>query len=306
MQQKYIFTFAFLYVFGVAIGQQIPNSTHITETRAYWNPALIAPNNDIVFDALFRMQWIGFNGAPMSGFISYQNPLKKTNTSIGGGLNFDKTGPVSKVGLQLNYAYKLKQLANRYDQFSMGLSAHIQQYSFNGSNEIFNDDDDPLILNNRSGSFFPSFGGGFYYISDNRMFKKNAFFAGAAIQQGLTTKVLINDFDQQRVRHYNFNLGARLVRYETYLEPMVTVNMVSPQLVDVLYSLKLEQENTFWSGIGYSSASMVALQGGVIVNDFGQNNARLRIGALATYGLGSTISTIGPSFELYIGYFLKN
>lgn len=283
-------------------GQQVANSTHISEARTYWNPAFTAVGNDMIFDGFFRMQWIGFSGAPVSGFASFQYPLLDYNMSGGVLLNFDKTGPVSKLGVQLNYAYKLKEALSKYGQLSLGISANFQQYAFNGSNEIFNQQDDPLIFRNRSSSFYPSIGGGFFYTSNVREYKGNTFFVGAAMNHIYSSQVLINDFDQVRQKHIHLNVGGRFYSYDTYLEPMITANIVNPDIIDVLYSLKFEKENAFWAGLGFSGAGIMALQGGVIMDRFGNRYAKLKIGVLANYGISSALSNAGPGIEFYIGY----
>lgn len=298
-----IITIQILLFIGVYVnGQQIANSSHIAETRVAWNPALTAVGNDMIFDGFFRSQWLGFSGAPLSGFASFQYPLVKYNMSGGALLHFDQTGPVSKLGLQLNYAYKLKEVLSRYGQLSFGISGNFQQYSFNGSNQIFNDPNDTSISTGRVSSFFPSVGGGFYYVSSTREYKENTFFVGVALNQIFATQVLVNDFDQVRQKHIHFNIGGRFYSYDTYLEPMITANIVNPDIIDVLYSLKFEKENTFWCGLGFASSSMVAMQGGVIMDRFGGKYAQLRVGGLATYGVGSSLSRTGPGFELYVGY----
>lgn len=283
-------------------GQQLPNSSHIKETRSFWNPALTAPGNDLIADGFFRMQWLGFEGAPLSGFASLQYPFIKQNMSVGGFINVDNTGPVSKIGLQINYAYKLKEVFAKYGQLSLGVSANMQQYAYNGANAVYNDTDDALINSTRVSSFFPSAGMGFFYTSNTREYKGNAFFIGAGINQLFTTQVLVNDFDQVRQKHIHFNVGGRFGYYDSYLEPMIIANMVEPGLIDVLYNIRYEMQNAFWTGLGFSNEGMAALQGGVIIDRFGSRYAKLRIGMIANYGVTSTLSKAGPGLEFYIGY----
>lgn len=283
-------------------GQQLPNSSHLRETRSFWNPALTAPGNDMIADGFFRMQWIGFQGAPLSGFASLQHPFIKQNMSLGGYLNVDKTGPVSKLGLQLNYAYKLKEVFTKYGQLSLGVSANFQQYAYNGGNAIYNDLDDAVINNSRVSSFFPSAGMGFFYTSNTREYAGNAFFIGAGVNQLFTTQILVNNFDQVRLKHIHFNVGGRFGYYDSYLEPMIIANMVKPGLIDVLYSVRYEMQNAFWAGLGFSNEGMASMQGGVIIDQFGNRYAKLRLGMIANYGVTSTLSTAGPGMEFYIGY----
>ncbi len=303
MRQLIIFCSLIFLFFSKVNAQQLANSSHFSETRVAWNPAFTAVGNDMIFDGFFRMQWIGFKGAPITGFASFQYPLLKYNMSGGALLHFDQTGPVSKVGVQLNYAYKLKEVLSRYGQLSLGVSADFQQYSFNGAGEVFNDDNDGLILGGKSGVFFPSVGGGIFYTSNVREYRGNTFFVGAAMSQIYTTEVLVNDFDQVRQSHIHLNVGGRFYNYDTYFEPMITANIVNPAIIDVLYGLKFEKQNTFWAGAGFSSARMLAVQGGVILDEFGDRYSKLKIGILATYGAGSTLSNTGAGTELYIGYY---
>lgn len=285
-------------------GQQLANSSHISESRVAWNPAYTATGSEMIIDGFFRMQWLGFNGAPASGFISLQNPFTNQYMSAGGQLLYDKTGPVNKIGVALNYAYKLKQILGRYDQLSFGISGAFQQYSFSGSSLLAKDDLDPLLAKNQISTSYPAIGTGIYYISNNRAFKGNTFFAGVAINQIFTTKVLINDVDQLRRKHIHLNVGGRFYSLDSYIEPMITANIVSPSIVDLLIGLKYEKEDAFWAGAGFSGSGTGAVQCGVIIDEFGNSTSKLRIGVLGNYGLSSALEKVGPGFEFYINYSL--
>jgi len=282
--------------------QQLPNSSHIADTRIMWNPAFTAVGKNIIADAFVRMQWLGFEGAPFSGFASLQYPINKYNMSAGAIVHYDKTGPVSKTGLQLNYAYKLKEFLGKYGQLSLGLSANFQQYAFNPSNLIFNDQNDFLLNNVRQSSFFPSIGTGFFYVSNTREYRGNSFFVGAAVNQLFTTDVLVNDFDQVRQKHIHFNVGGRIYGDDMYLEPMITANLVQPDIIDILYGLRYEMRDAFWAGFGFSGSKILGIQGGVILPNLGDNYGQMRIGALANVGLSSAVQQAGPGVEFYISY----
>lgn len=304
MKSKIIYLVLILGVIFIQNGitQQLSNSSHIDESRVAWNPAYTATGDKIIINGLFRSQWIGFSGAPIAGFASYQQPFTDYNMSAGAIIHLDKTGPVSKKGLQLNYAYHLQEALSRYGQLSLGLSANLQQYSYDGSDEIFNDNGDFLILNSRTSTFFPSIGIGFFYNSNSREYRGNSFFIGAGVNQLFTTSVLVDDYDQVRQKHLHFNIGGRIYMYDSYIEPMLTANLVKPDLLDVLYSLKYEFRNSFWTGIGVSGAGMGAAQFGVIIDEFGNRDGQLRLGILGNYGISSGLAKAGPGVEVYIGY----
>ena len=83
---------------------------------------------------------------------------------------------------------------------------------------------------------------------------------------------------------------------------MITANLVSPDIIDVLYSLKFEKENTFRCGLGFASFSMVALQPGIIFDKIVSRYTQFRIGALPSYGVGSSLSKTCPGLESYVTY----
>jgi type IX secretion system PorP/SprF family membrane protein len=289
-----------------AEAQQIANSSHLPETRIIWNPAMTAPGSRVIADAFVRMQWLGFEGAPFSGFASLQYPINKQNMSAGAIVHYDKTGPVSKTGLQLNYAYKVKRFFKKYDQLSLGISANFQQYAFNPSSLISNDPNDVLLSNVRQSQFFPSVGTGFFYNSNTREYRGNSFYVGAAVNQLFTTDVLVNDFDQARQSHIHFTVGGKIYGDGMYIEPMISANLVQPDLLDVLYSLRWEMQEAFWAGLGYSGSKILAINGGVILPDMGDNYGEMRLGVLAHIGVSSAIQQAGPGVEFYVSYSFEN
>ncbi|MBK6364799.1 MAG: PorP/SprF family type IX secretion system membrane protein [Saprospiraceae bacterium] len=292
----------FVLITGTLSAQQIPNSSHINETKSFWNPAATAPGTDMITDGFFRMQWLGFEGAPFSGMASFQYPLLNLNMSAGVILHYDNTGPVSKVGGKFNYAYKIKEFFGRYDQLSLGISANLQMYSFDPSNTKFNDAGDVALAGSRTSNFFPAAGLGIYYLSSTRVYRENAFYFGLATNQMFTTDVLVNDVDQERINHWHLNAGGKIYNFDMMFEPSITANMVKPSVLDVLYSLKMEMRNAFWAGLGYASSGIMAAQGGIILDKFGSRFGNLRIGVLANYGLLNNLSNLGPGAELYVGY----
>ncbi|MFZ1456628.1 MAG: PorP/SprF family type IX secretion system membrane protein [Saprospiraceae bacterium] len=283
-------------------GQQLANSSHIPESRAAWNPAFTATGSEMIIDGFFRMQWLGFDGAPVSGFTSVQLPVTGQNMSIGGQLQYDKTGPVSKIGGMVSYAYKLRQILGKNDQISLGISGNFQQYSFSTTGLQVKDDGDPLLATNQISAFYPSIGSGVYYISNTREYKGNSFFAGVAVNQIFTTKILVNEVDQVRKNHIHLNTGGRFYFFDSFLEPMITANIVSPAIVDLLIGLKYEKEGAFWAGAGFSGTGMGAVHCGIIMDEFGDKDGTLKIGVLGNYGLSSALERTGPGFEFYIRY----
>jgi len=303
--KKIIYLFSILILCGGTQlkAQQLAQSTFVEEAKHYWNPAATGVDHIMRTSLFFRQQWLGFgSSAPRTGFVSFQYPFIDMNMSAGAIINFDQTGPVSKKGLQLTYAYKLKEILGEDSQLSLGINAGFQQYVFDPSSQIFNDGQDALLQGSSSSALYPAIGAGIYYLSSTREYDENVFFAGFAFRNAFTTDVLINDNNQARERHVHFNLGTRVYQQDSYIEPSITVNYSKPDLVDIRAGLRFELEDTFWAGLGYSTTNEVSFQGGVVLPGFGNKYGSLRIGALGNIGISSNIGDFGPGFEIFVGY----
>jgi len=294
-----------LTIFTVAqqgVGQQLAQSTFVEDAKHYWNPAATGVDHNMTTNLFFRQQWLGFGGGPRTGFISFQYPFVDMNMSAGAIINFDQTGPVSKKGLQLTYAYKVKDFLGEDSQLSLGINAGFQQYVFDPAGETFNDADDVLLQGSNSSTIYPALGGGFYYLSNTKEYDENVFFVGFAYRNAFTTDVLINNSNQQRERHVHFNIGSRVYQRYSFIEPSITVNYTAPDLIDIRAGLRFEMEDSFWTGLGYSTTNELSIQGGFIIPEFGNRYAKLRIGALGNIGISDDISAFGPGFEIFVGY----
>lgn len=303
--KKILLIYSIIFFSGLAklSAQQLAQSTFVEEAKHYWNPAATGVDENMRTSLFFRQQWIGFgSSAPRTGFVSVQYPFVDMNMSAGAIINFDQTGPVSKKGLQLTYAYKLKGIIGDESQLSLGINAGFQQYVFSPSNQVFNDINDQLLLGSNSSALYPAVGAGVYYLSSTKEYDENVFFAGFAFRNAFTTDVLINDNNQVRERHIHFNIGARVYQQNSYIEPSITVNYSKPDLLDIRAGLRYEMEDAFWAGLGYATNNEVSFQGGVVIPEFGNRYGSLRIGGLGNFGISDSISSFGPGFEIFVGY----
>jgi type IX secretion system PorP/SprF family membrane protein len=299
-----IFSYSFLLFVCLNLNaQQLPYVSQLSEAKSYWNPANTAIGTTMNLDVFVRQQWVSFKGAPTTGFINYQYPFLDQNMGVGASINFDKTGPLAKVGVNLNYAYKLIDALGEDSQLSLGITAGGQSYSLNTTNAVVNNPTDVLLGQKTSSGFFPSVGAGFYYISDNRGFKSdNSFFCGLAYNQLYQSKLVVGDLNQQRVSHIVFDLGTRIYNYDGYFEPSINVNYVNPEIMNLQLGAKYEMREKFWAGLGYGTTSDVNIQGGVILPNIGGKDGALRVGLLANLGLTSAFQDFGPGFEFFLRY----
>ncbi len=299
-----------LCVFGILMtqvtnAQQIGYSSQFNESVSFWNPATSAPTTFVQTDAFFRQQWIGFNGAPQTTYASLMFPLIDYNMSLGGILYNDSSGAVSRTGIKINYAYKLREFITDNGLLAFGISANMQQFRFNGNDQSFVDAGDNIITEGKNNTFFPSIGGGIYFNTNPKDFyrEENSFYFGLAFNQIYATNVLVDSSDFDRTQHLHFLVGGKIMGEDSYIEPSLSANYVSPSILNYNLTLKYEKENTFWAGLGYSSVSDVSIQGGYIMDRFlGNRYAKLRVGALANTMLTEYSKDLNPGVEVFIRY----
>ena len=285
------------------IGQQLPYTSQFNDSRAIWNPAATAYGTHVVTNVHMRQQWLGFEGAPRTGSLSAEYPLLDYNMSAGAGLTFDKTGPVSKIGFQANYAYKLRSVFTKDGQLSIGIGARISQYSFDPSNAIVNETEDPLANGGRATTFFPAVTAGFFYISNPKKFDGgNVFFTGMSYSQVYAGDVLANNAKQDRYNHVFFEIGTRIQNRDSYFEPSLMFNYTNPELSTMILAVKYEMKEAFWTGLGYSSASDISIQGGYILPEVRSRYDELRFGVLANYGISDRATEFGLGLEAIVSY----
>ena len=118
---KHIAILLLLIVSIQAKSQQEVQFTHYMYNTLSVNPAYAGSNQLLNISSLFRQQWVGIDGAPMSQNLFLHTPV--VNKNIGIGLNFlnDKVGPVNQTSVALDYSYSIK--VNDKGRLNVGLKA---------------------------------------------------------------------------------------------------------------------------------------------------------------------------------------
>lgn len=285
--------------------QQTPQTSFFNENRASWNPAYTGHNKLMSINGYIRQQWLGFGAsAPRTLMVDYQHPFVDYNMAVSGGLLYDQTGPVSKRGVNANYAYSLSDLGDSDAVFSIGLSAGAIQYVYNPNNEVTEKEGDPLVANGNQTSFFPSISGGAFLLSSTQTYRQNtSFYVGISFLQAYESNVLVAGLNQKRTSHVVFDIGSRIYGYDYYVEPSFSVNFSNPEIIDVLAGATFHMRDAFWVGIGYSSVKELAVQGGYVLDDFNGRDTQLKIGVLGNIGItNAKVNNLGPGAELFIRY----
>lgn len=251
-------------------GQQIHQLTHYMLNPFAFNPAVAGNAEKFISKVGFRKQWSGLEGSPTTGLLSVHGNFSEAKSiGVGAILFFDNTGPTSRTGLQLAYAYHLPIVEDE-TYLGIGLSGNFMQYRINFSDLILDNDLDPQLGMDSQGKFGADANFGLFLHSTN-------YWVGLSINQLFASKFSFGGVEAniQDARHfylmggYNFELTERFD-----IEPSLLVKGVrgtSPQFdlnAKVYYKPDTdnyggEELTRYWLGLSFRTEDALALMLGL-------------------------------------------
>lgn len=182
--------------------QQDPMYTHYMNNTLSVNPAYAGSRDALTVTALQRMQWVNFNGAPITQSITMHTPLRNEHIGIGLSILNDKIGRSDNTSVFFDYAFIMK--LNAESKLSLGLSAGVNLFQANWNSIILDQPNDPTFQNSINNRIIPNFGFGAYY-------SRERFYAGFSIPDLLQNNYSVdNALIGKEQRHYFFIAGAVL------------------------------------------------------------------------------------------------
>lgn len=265
MIMKRILYISALFVgFSLAsFGQQIPQYSQYMLNDYILNPATTGQHDYWEIKSNNRLQWVGITDAPRTFILSAHGPFKKQNMGMGGSVFADITGPTSRVGFYLSYAYHLK--LSKSLKLGMGLSFGLLQYRIDGTKVTLYENGDPVFPNQVMT----------VYTADATFglnLKHKNFNVGISLPQiiGNDLKFLENqDNPESRLaRHYMLMGGYTFHVGNFGIQPNVLLKYVFPAPPQFDAGLKLDWKDQFWIGASYRHDDAVSFMGGLAYKDY--------------------------------------
>jgi type IX secretion system PorP/SprF family membrane protein len=190
-----------------AVAQQTAQYTQNNFNMFALNPAVAGSKDCMDVRLGYRQQWVGFSGAPVTGWASIAGTIKPRGRAyrahrhgIGAFVESDQAGPLGYTSFQLAYAYHLQM--NRDVFLSMGLFAGFRQEKFSLGDVNATENTDPALLNNGNSLVVPDVTPGIW------LYGKNAW-AGLSIEQFLGNRVENIGTETRLNRAFLLSLGQR-------------------------------------------------------------------------------------------------
>lgn len=263
--------------------------------ESVYNPAATGNSFTTSIFLHARKQWIGLDGAPITGVVSGDVYLENIQSAVGFSISGDKIGFTKTYNVRAAYAYYIP--IGERSAISMGLSASLFHRNRNFDGVIMEPDDPQVLLNNKS-EYAPDFDIGVEY--------QGLFKLGFAIRHLLDVNSSDDDAWPTHSRNFWAYASTRFnASYNLSLEPSVSyayrdkINRTEAGML--FYFLRSDPNRSyndkFWLGAIYRFNSQFSLLIGT------QITPQLRIGYSYDHGLGDLggLSKWG-THEIMIGW----
>lgn len=227
--------------------QQDPMISQYMFNGMFINPAYTGSHDYSTLTTLYRAQWVGFEGAPHTGIVSFDAPILKKNMGIGGIINFDHIGVTNKIDFMANYAYHIR--IGKNSRLAFGIRAGLTYCWANVRDLTFWDQNDPLYQSNTS-AVMPNFGLGAYFYMKR-------FYAGFSVPTILSynpnenLSANVDNFPRQE-RHYLLTAGYAIPLGKKFdLKPSFLMKLNANAPVEFDINLNLLYNNRVWVGASY-------------------------------------------------------
>jgi type IX secretion system PorP/SprF family membrane protein len=231
MKKIFLITFLFATCTRVYSQQGTQYSQWMWNHFSY-NPALAGIQNCSKVKSMSRIQWVGFDGAPVSNLITFTVPIPTKRTQMfsprqGFGMKFEKDaiGPFTSNALSLSYAVHFNFTQETRISFGMSLGARQMTFS---NRTVTSYQADPATQ--KSGTFYtPITSFGVWWDGKN-------YFVGLSMDQLAGSKWSNVGIDSYNRLHFNLSGGFRYVINDQFtLVPnlLVKKTMNSPTSIDL-------------------------------------------------------------------------
>jgi len=277
--KKLLILIVSVFCFFGSYAQQEAQYTQFMYNKLTLNPAYAGSAGAPCISCIYRSQWIGFDGAPVSQVLNFHSPFFSKRVGFGISLSHDNIGPTDSYNLGMMYAYRMK--LNK-GTLSIGLRGSIHSYSVDYASLTTIEGGDDDIPERNTLTVMPNFGTGVYY-------ENKKLYAGISIPNLLENDLSSATVDELRNsdshRHFYFMAGYVLeLGSKTKFKPAALMKVVKNTPVDLDINGTFIFMDKFWIGASYR-------MGGDSFNSIGES-----IDLLAQYQIAPSIR-VGAAYD---------
>ncbi|HIP32239.1 MAG TPA: type IX secretion system membrane protein PorP/SprF [Crocinitomicaceae bacterium] len=230
--------------------QQLPQYSQWYANQFVGNPSHAGIKRCIDVHTLYRNQWVGFSGAPKSGFLTVSIPLYKQRKQYlsarhGTGFKFERDEIGQFSTSRLNIAYAAHFNFDKYKRLSLGLYGGVVQMGYNPAT-VHVANIDPAVLSEAS-IVAPDASFGTWFNDQN-------YFVGLSLLNLIPTKWNNVGVNSKNFTHINLNAGYRLGANDNMsFIPAFMLRVPTRGKANIDLNLLWDYKNTLSLGLGYRS-----------------------------------------------------
>jgi len=275
-----------------AYGQHFPIYSQYMLNGLVINPAYAGSRDVLSTSIMYRDQWVGFEGAPVTATLSGHMPLRNKAIALGLVVINEKIGFSNNVSCFGDYAYRIRIGKGK---LSFGFKVGFEMLKEDQS-KISTQQSDNVFSNGNTSFYQPNFGfGAFYYNAK--------FFAGISVPEFLSYREASqgNGFEPYNdMNNYNFLVTAgTLFRINDNIKikpsTLLRYQMNSSFQYDLNCNVILFKD-ALWVGASYRATEAI-----VALLEY-QINPQIRVGYSYDYSLGPLSKYNSGSHEILFRY----
>jgi type IX secretion system PorP/SprF family membrane protein len=318
-----IFTLlCFVCFFGhAAFSQQDPMFTKYMFNSLHYNPAYAGAKDHLAIGLLYRNQWWGIDGAPVTQTFTIHTPLRNKRVGVGFSAYNDVIGPSKQMGANFSYAYRIPMGNDGRGKLAIGLQGGVTNWRADFSKITLANQTlavDEAFMEQQPNYWLPNFGAGIYYYTQH-------FYVGFSsprlieydLRGGATTDVWARQH-----RHYFGSIGAAIpIKGDLIIfKPSMLIKNVGMfskfskdeafQEIGAPTEIDIDLSFLFYEALWIGASFRTAIEAFNDTSSFDSVDLwaayylpnGLRIGAAYDYTLTKLQNSAGGSFELMLGY----
>ncbi|MFN8397044.1 MAG: type IX secretion system membrane protein PorP/SprF [Bacteroidia bacterium] len=255
------------------------------------NPAYAGSREALSMVGLYRNQWLGYEGAPVTTTFSIHAPTADLRHGFGLSLLNDRVGPSNMTSVAGSYAYRIP--VSQKGWLAMGLQGELANYRVGYQNLVLDQQGDATLGTASYNRLLPNVGVGAWY-NDQRLF------AGVSMPRLIRSNLSPAGGDSRRATHafamagYVLPLG-KAVR----LRPSVMLKWASHAPVSMDFNLAALIQERVWVGASYRTDKSLVLMTQLQITQM------LRLGYSYDHGLEQLRRAGSSAHELMLGLDLR-
>jgi len=240
--------------------------THYMFNMQSVNPGYAGSRDALTITGMNRVQWVGFNGAPVTQTLTLHSPIFHDALGLGLSMINDKIGPTNRTSLNLDIAYRLDLKEGRILAF--GLKAGMSMMQIKLQELEINDASDEAFLSDVESKVLPNFGFGLYYSTGK-------YYVGLS-----TPRLLENDYSRNismggldlasEKKHYFLIAGTHFKLSDDFeLKPTTIIKATNGAPLEADLTAIVVYDEKFWVGLmGRTGDAAGVLVGAAVGGNF--------------------------------------